>query len=174
MQVKYFLFKLLFIISGFLSRLNDSILYFNSFISLGKHKKNFFETLLRLTMDFVNSLIMDGAAVLESQGPAANRKISSSSFTFLVDIPESLSYLVNCIVDVRKFIGDIPEFYTIQKDADVIDGHGESATKNSDKLVGGRSQFYAIFNHFLTIDLTHELKCFCRPNGGPLENQLVC
>ena len=67
---------------------------------------------------------MDGAGVLESLGhkQSHDNKDREVSFTFLADIPESLNYLVKCIVDVRQFISDIPDLYTIKDNDDVVDG----------------------------------------------------
>jgi len=91
--------------------------------SKGKHKKNFFETLLRFTIDFLNSLIMDGVSVLESlnERGVSHHKEPTASFTFLADIPESLNYLVNCIVDVRQFISDVPDIYSTEEETDAVD-----------------------------------------------------
>ena len=82
---------------------------------------------------------MDGVGVLESMKKPENRE-PKESFTFLADIPESLSYLVNCIVDVRQFISDIPEFYSIQEDEKTVN-RVEATTESVIKSVSsmGRS-----------------------------------
>ena len=67
---------------------------------------------------------MDGVSVLESlsENEVLHHKEPTASFTFLADIPESLNYLVNCIVDVRQFISDIPETYSTEEETDAVDG----------------------------------------------------
>ena len=70
-------------------------------------------------MDFLSNLIKDGSEVWNNIGKhsletKSGFKQQNESFTFLIDIPESLTFLVECIVDVRQFVGDIPSFYVRQ------------------------------------------------------------
>lgn len=70
-------------------------------------------------MDFLSNLIKDGSEVWNNIGKhsletTTGCKQQNEAFTFLIDIPESLTYLVECIVDVRQFVGDIPSFYVRQ------------------------------------------------------------
>ena len=70
-------------------------------------------------MDFLSNLIKDGCEVWKNIGKhsletKSGCKQQNESFTFLIDIPESLTFLVECIVDVRQFVGDIPKFYVRQ------------------------------------------------------------
>ena len=66
---------------------------------------------------------MDGVSVLESlnERGVSHHKEPTASFTFLADIPESLNYLVNCIVDVRQFISDVPDIYSTEEETDAVD-----------------------------------------------------
>lgn len=83
---------------------------------------------------------MDGVGVLESMSKAEYEE-PKKSFTFLADIPESLSFLVSCIVDVRQFISDIPEFYSIQEDEETAN-RVEATTESVIKSVRSRGRSY--------------------------------
>ena len=83
----------------------------------------------------MTSLIVDGTEVLENIVPKAlslaeEEASSNQTFVLLADIPESLRYLAECLVDIRQFVGDIPEFYSVQEeqdngDIDMVDGAEE-------------------------------------------------
>ena len=83
---------------------------------------------------------MDGVSVLESlnQNGTSHYKEPTASFTFLADIPESLNYLVSCIVDVRQFIGDIPGFYPTQEGAEDSEDRKEVRPMQLIKSVSSR------------------------------------
>eukprot|EP00794_Sanderia_malayensis_P020530 gene20530-22549_t len=90
--------------------------------SKGQHKKNFFEALLRMCIDFLNNLIRDAVDVLETIDrhslpmQVCHQDGAAKHFTFIVDIPESISYLVECLKGTRQFISDLPNFYNRKED----------------------------------------------------------
>ncbi len=74
-----------------------------------------------MTIDFLNNMIRDGVEVLETiDCQAAPSQMSSEegrkSFTFVVDIPDSIAYLVECLMEIRRFIPDLPAFHTRKDD----------------------------------------------------------
>ncbi len=91
------------------------------FSLIGRHKKSFFEALLQMTIDFLNNLIRDGIDVLEtidchSMPMQILQEQKAKNFTFIVDIPESIAYLVECLKDIRPFITDLPNFFHRKED----------------------------------------------------------
>lgn len=105
---------------------------------------------------------MDGANVLENLGheeETIDYEDRETSFRFLIDIPESLDYLVNCIVDVRQYISDIPEFCTVQDETDTVDG-GASDEIDANMSVCSRLSaiLSSIFNRAIFPYLSHILR----------------
>ena len=104
----------------------------------GKHKQNFFESLHKLVLSYLNHLIQDGVAALqiEPHSPTDHappqRSYSTSSetsqynFHFLQNIPEAMKYITEQIVELRKYLA----YKGSSVENDSVDGSKQQKTHN--------------------------------------------